>query len=156
MKNKKLVALYVRINGVEKSWMDPANQVTLTDSEREMNSRFEREAAQTQADHYMAEGSFSDPDMQGIEAYPEASHPDGYNCAISEQKGQGESQYPFPGGDASEIQKRLQHDSQVNFLSMPELQDVLDPLGIQATSTDPYKAETSRYIERWFAANPQL
>ncbi|MFA6911272.1 MAG: hypothetical protein WCQ59_09150 [Candidatus Cloacimonadaceae bacterium] len=23
MKNKKLVALYVRINGVEKSWMDP-------------------------------------------------------------------------------------------------------------------------------------
>lgn len=128
---------------------------TMTDSEREMTSRYERETGQTQADLSMAAGHCSDPGMQGIESYPVASHQDAPDCAVSGQICLSGSQDRDPKEVVFELQKRLQHDSHVDYPSMPELQGDLDPLGIQVTIADPYRAETSRCIERWFAANPQ-
>lgn len=129
---------------------------TMTDSETGKSSLCERETGQTQSDRGKAAGHCSDPGMQGIELYPEASHQDGPDCAASEQTSLSGSQDQDLEEVVFELQKRLQHDSHVDYPSMPELQGDLDPLGIQVTIADPYRAETSRCIERWFAANPQL
>lgn len=127
----------------------------MKDLEKEKTSRCEREAGQTQADRSKAAGHCSDPSVQGIEPYPVASCQDAPDCAANGQTSQSESQERDFEEAVFEPQKQQQHDLQVNYPLMRELQDALDPLGIQVTITDPYRAETSRCIERWFAANPQ-